>query len=64
MGRRFASLHEAWAVLFEEVDEVWDITKQKRKDRDAEDLRREFIQCAAMAIKAIHSMDAFVGGKV
>lgn len=61
-GRAFASLHEAYAVILEELDEVWDITKQKRKNRSKEDLRKEFIQIAAMAIKAINSMDKFVGG--
>ncbi len=61
---QFASLHEAWAVIFEELDEIWDITRLKRRDRDREKLRTELIQLAAMAIKAIHSMDNFVGGKV
>ena len=63
-GRKFASLHEAYAVILEELDEVWDITRQKRKNRDKEELREEFIQIAAMAFKAIESMDNFVGGNV
>ena len=63
-GRKFASLHEAYAVILEELDEVWDVTKQKRKHRDAGHLRYELIQVAAMAIKAINSMDNFVGGNV
>lgn len=62
--RTFASLHEAYGVILEELDEVWDVTKQKRRDRDAENLRKEFIQIAAMAIKVINSMDRFVGGTV
>jgi hypothetical protein len=48
----------------EELDEVWDITRLKRKDRNAAELRTEFIQIAAMAVKAIGSVDNFVGGKV
>jgi len=56
----FASLHEAWAVLKEELDEVWDITRQKRSERKREALREEFIQIAAMAIKSIESLDRFV----
>ncbi len=63
-GEQFASLHEAYAVILEELDEVWDITRLKRKDRNASDLRKEFIQVAAMAVKAIESIDNFVGGKV
>jgi hypothetical protein len=60
----FASLHEAYAVILEELDEVWDITKQKKKKRNAQELRQELIQVAAMAIKAIHSLPNFVGGEV
>lgn len=63
-GEKFASLHEAYAVILEELDEVWDITRQKRKNRNAADLRKEFVQIGAMAIKAINSMDNFIGGKV
>ncbi len=63
-GARFASLHEAYAVIFEELDEIWDITRMKRRDRDREDLQKEFIQLAAMAVKAIQSLDNFVGGSV
>jgi hypothetical protein len=54
-GEHFVNLHEAYAVLLEEVDEVWDITKQKQKIRDPEDTRDELIQVAAMAIKALLS---------
>ena len=60
----FASLHEAYAVILEELDEVWDITKQKKKKRNAQELRQELIQVAAMAIKAINSLPNFVGGEV
>ena len=61
---QFASLHEAYAVILEELDEVWDITRMKRRDRNAEDLRKELIHIAAMAVKAIGTIDNFVGGKV
>ena len=63
-GKEFASLHEAYAVILEELDEVWDITKQKKKKRNALELRQELIQVAAMAIKAIKAMPNFVGGEV
>ena len=36
----------------------------ERRDRNADDLRKEFIHIAAMAVKAIGSIDNFVGGKV
>lgn len=63
-GIKFASLHEAYAVILEELDEIWDITRLKRKDRSEEELRKEFIQLAAMAFKALNSFDNFVGGNV
>lgn len=63
-GTYFASLHEAWAVIEEELDEIHDIMRMKRRDRNAEELRKEFIQLAAMAHKALGSMDNFVGGSV
>jgi hypothetical protein len=63
-GVRFASLHEAYGVILEELDKVWDIARQKRRDRDPVQLRKELIQIAAMAVKAVESMDNFVGGEV
>lgn len=63
-GKTFATLHEAYAVILEELDEIWDVTRQKKRDRDAEALRKELIQLAAMAIKAVKSMENFVGGNV
>ena len=63
-GEKFFSLHEAFAVIAEELDEVWDITRQKRCDRDALELRKELIQTAAMCVKALNSMENFVGGNV
>ena len=60
----FSSLHEAYAVILEELDEVWDIARMKRKNRDEAQLRKELIQVATMAVKAIHSMPNFIGGSV
>src|SRR5229473_6065520 len=47
------SAHEGFAVLMEEVDEVWDIVKQNQKRRDNAALRKELIQTAAMAMRMI-----------
>ncbi|HEX7727473.1 MAG TPA: hypothetical protein VF392_00445 [Terracidiphilus sp.] len=63
-GAKFASLHEAYAVILEELDEVWEIARQKRRDRDPVALYKELIQLGAMAVKAIDSMENFVGGTV
>lgn len=45
----FNSPHEGWAVLREEVDELWD--EIKRKDHSNADIRREAVQVAAMALR-------------
>lgn len=63
-GTEFASLHEGYAILLEEVDELWDITRQKRCNRDPKKIESELIQIAAMAIKGLESMHNFVGGTV
>lgn len=63
-GATFASLHEAYAVIGEEMDELWDIVRQKKRDRDPEKIREELVQIAAMAMKADESINAFWGGTV
>ena len=63
-GKKFNSLHEAYAVLLEEVEEVWEITKQKKNERDKEKLYKELIQVAAMAIKSINSLENCVGNEL
>lgn len=45
------SAHEAYGVLFEEVDELWAHVKTKQKSRDLGAMRKEAIQVAAMAIR-------------
>ncbi len=51
--KAFNSAHEGYAVLKEEVDELWDEVKKnesKHPDRDA-CLRKEAIQVGAMALR-------------
>lgn len=48
------SAHEAYGVLLEELDEFWDEVKMKVQDRAA--MRRELIQVAAMAVRAIEDL--------
>lgn len=47
------SVHEAYAVLLEEVDEFWAEVKKKREQRDRAKMRDELTQVAAMAVRAI-----------
>ena len=45
----FASCHEGYAVILEELDELWDAIKDKSSN--AADLEREAIQVGAMALR-------------
>ena len=47
--RPMASAHEGWAVLREEVDELWDEVKKKPSKRNTVDMYNELVQVAAMA---------------
>lgn len=50
----FNSPHEGYAVLLEEVNELWE--EVKRKDRDSTALRKEAIQVAAMALRFVFDL--------
>ncbi len=47
----FHTAHEGYAVLLEEVDELWDEVKKKPKNRDSAKMKAECIQIAAMALR-------------
>ena len=47
----FMGSHEGYAVILEEVEELWD--EVKKKDRNFENMKKECIQIAAMAIMAV-----------
>jgi len=47
------SAHEGYAVLLEEVDELWDEVKVKQSNRSCESMRKEAIQVAAMACRFV-----------
>jgi len=49
---KFASDHEGYAVLLEEVDEMWDEIKKNNKVNT----KMECIQVIAMAIRLLHDM--------
>ena len=57
------SLHEGYAVLLEEVDELWDLVKMNRTKMEGGELqlhmrkvRSEAVQIAAMALRLIHDV--------
>lgn len=56
---QFASAHEGYAVIKEEVDELWDAVKDKNQGYEHQ--RNECIQIAAMAIRFITDICEFNG---
>lgn len=51
----FHSMHEGWAVIHEELDEMWDEIKANRKGR----AREEAVQVAAMAVRFLVDFDPY-----
>lgn len=49
--------HHGYAIILEELDELWDEVKKKKHKRDIRNMRSEAVQVAAMAMKFIMSMD-------
>jgi hypothetical protein len=45
------SIHEAYAVILEEIDEFWEQVKKKTKERDLKNVLEELVQISAMAQK-------------
>lgn len=48
---KLASAHEGWAVLKEEVDELWDEVKKRPGVANKSLMRKEAVQAAAMAMR-------------
>jgi NTP pyrophosphatase (non-canonical NTP hydrolase) len=48
---QFNSAHEGFAVLLEELDELWEHVKTNQKRRDIAAMRKEALQVAAMALR-------------
>ena len=47
----FNSAHEGFAILQEEVEELWTHVKTNQRQRDLEEMRKEAVQVAAMAVR-------------
>ena len=52
----FNSAHEGYAVLLEEVDELWAEVKKNGSERSKAAMRGEAIQVAAMAMRFINDV--------
>ena len=49
----FAGPHEGYAVILEELDELWDLVRAFPKRSSVDQMRSEAIQIAAMALRFI-----------
>ena len=45
------SVHEGYAVILEELDEVWEEVKKKTENRDLDNLLKELVQVSTTAQK-------------
>ncbi len=50
----FKTYHEGYAVILEELDELWDEIKAKKHSH--ENMKKEAIQVAAMALRFIYDL--------
>jgi len=48
---KFNSVHEGYAIIKEELDELWDEIKKKESDRDSTRMTKEATQIGAMALR-------------
>jgi hypothetical protein len=48
---KFNSAHEGYAVILEELDELWEEVKVRQDKRRPRRMRKEAIQVAAMAMR-------------
>lgn len=54
--RPFNSSHEGYAILAEEVDELWDEVKAQTSERRYNAIRKEAIQIAAMCLRLVEDV--------
>lgn len=52
----FNSAHEGYAVILEELDELWKEVRKKKERRSKDKMRDESIQIAAMAMRFINDI--------
>ena len=54
----FNSEHEGYAIILEEMDELWEEVKKNQNDPyRKENCRKECIQVGAMALRFLHDME-------
>ena len=53
---RWTSPHQGYAIILEELDELWEEIRMKTERRSAVHMRQECIQIAAMSIRFIEDL--------
>ena len=56
LHKQFNSPHEGYAVILEELDELWTEVKKRGDLRSPEIMRKEALQVAAMAVRFIYDL--------
>jgi len=56
LHKQFGSPHEGYAMILEELDELWLEVKKRKAERSPERMRKEAIQVAAMAMRLIFDL--------
>lgn len=56
LHKQFNSPHEGYAVILEELEELWAEVKKRQEHRSAEVMRKEAVQVAAMAVRFIYDL--------
>ena len=54
---KFNSLHEGYAVILEELDELWDAIKMSKGIRHTPAMIDECIQIAAMCVRFVEDLE-------
>jgi NTP pyrophosphatase (non-canonical NTP hydrolase) len=54
---KFNSAHEAFAILYEEVDEFWEEVRKKKAVRSKANMKEELIQIIGVAIRTIEDLE-------
>jgi hypothetical protein len=54
--RPMGGLHEAYAIILEELEEFWEEVRKKAKDRSNADMLFELVQVAAMCQKTAEDL--------
>lgn len=50
------SCHEGWALIYEEVDELWEEVRKKKKLHDPTLMENECKQIATLAVRFMHDL--------